>query len=83
MKNDLLIQYGAIRQTLKTNVQTIGKLIEQAESLKKMVETVADPKMKLSLEQEVKKVEDTIATLVFQTNDLFDKYDQFVDTVFK
>lgn len=83
MKNDLLIQYGAIRQTIKTNVQTIGQLIQQAENLKKIIESITDAPTKASLEQEVKKLQDTIGTLINQTDELFDKYDQFVDTVFK
>lgn len=83
MKDNLLIQYGAIRQTIKTNVQTIGQLLKQAENLKKIVGDIEDPATKASLEQEVKKMEDTVGTLIVQTDELFDKYNAFVETVFK
>lgn len=82
MKDDLLIQYGAIRETIKNNVDTIVKLFEQAASLKKIVETVTDTETKNSLGEEVNKIEETIRSLVVQTNDLFDKYNKFVEGVF-
>lgn len=83
MKTDLLIQYGAIRQTIKTNVQTIGKLLEQAENLKKLVAAISDQATKDSLSSEVKKIEDSVGNLILQTDELFDKYEQFVESVFK
>ena len=82
MKNDLLVQYGAIRETIRTNVETIGKLIRQAESLKIIVESVAEPKTKQDLSNEISKIEETIGNLIVQTNNLFDKYNEFVEAVF-
>lgn len=82
MKSDLLIQYGAIRETIIDNVKTIEKLVAQAQSLKDMVEKITENATKTSLEQEVKELENTISNLIEQTNALFDKYNQFVKAVF-
>lgn len=82
MKNDLLVQYGAIRETIKTNVETIGRLFRQAESLKKIVESVAEGQSKQDLSSEITRIEETIGNLIVQTNSLFDKYNEFVEAVF-
>lgn len=82
MKNDLLIQYGAMRETIKANVDTISRLFKQADSLKRIIETVTDTAAKQTLSQEVLKIDETVGRLIVQTNDLFDKYEKFVETVF-
>jgi len=83
MKNELLIQYGAMRETTKSNIETIGVLVKQADSLKRIVEKIKDSDIKDSLSSELKEIEETIAILLNKTDGLFDKYDEFVNTVFK
>lgn len=89
MKNELLIQYGSIRTTIQTNLETIGKLIQQAEELKKIVEKLngstdgtGETTVKESLKAQIDDIENTIASLIKQTGDLFDMYNKFVEQVF-
>lgn len=84
MKNELLIQYGAIRNTIEANLQTIGQLINQAENLKKIVEKMngTNGETVEDLKNQIEEIEDTIARLIKQTGDLFQKYNQFVEQVF-
>lgn len=77
-----MIQYGTIRETIRSNVQTIGRLIEQAKRLKELAEQISDAGLKASVAEEVRNVEETIASLVSQTDRLFDKYEEFVKTAF-
>jgi hypothetical protein len=82
MKDDLLEQYKSIRITIKANVQTIGRLIEQAEGLKKFAGGVQEPTVKAELDKQVCNLTNTINQLIAQTDDLFDKYSSFVEGVF-
>lgn len=82
MRDKLLVQYGAIRETMRTNIETIGRLIKQAEALKEIVSKVTDDQIKESLSDELGEIEGTIRTLLDQTDRLFDKYDEFVKTLF-
>jgi hypothetical protein len=82
MKENLLVQYGSIRETIRSNVQTIGRLIEQAKKLKQLAEQIADNELKASMEEEVRNIDETIASLVQQTERLFDKYEEFVRLAF-
>lgn len=82
MRNDLLVQYGAMRETIKSNVEIIRKLLTQAESLKKIIENLGDAAAKETLKKEVDNIEDSISDLIDKTDQLFDKYEEFVKTVF-
>lgn len=86
MKSELKQQYEAIRSTILTNVRTIGNLVDQSNKLKELVEKIKDDNgnsdIKTSLETEIKNIEGSIEKLVSQTETLFDKYSEFVDTVF-
>ena len=82
MQNDLLVQYGAIRETIRTNIDTIGRLLSQAENLKNIVDNVNDSDIKDSLQNEVEKIQNTVGELIVQTDRLFDKYSEFVKSVF-
>ena len=82
MKDALIEQYQAIRSTIRANVQTIGRLLEQAEMLKTVVAGIADTEAKLNLEKQIAEIETTISSLIHQTDELFDLYQQFVEKVF-
>jgi|WetSurMetagenome_2_1015567.scaffolds.fasta_scaffold216973_2 hypothetical protein len=84
MREELFAQYGAIRETIRTNIQTIGKLIQQAQSLKEIVAKITDNlQVKTDLEGEINQIEQTIANLIQQTDRLFDSYNEFVKKVFE
>lgn len=71
-----------MRETIRANVQTIGRLIEQAKKLKQLAEQIADAPLKASMEEEVRNIDETIAALVQHTDRLFDKYEEFVKLAF-
>ena len=84
MKDNLLIQYGAIRETISSNIETIGKLVRQAENLKGIIEKIngsTSSDIKISLENQITEIEGTIQNLIEQTSKLFDKYNEFVDSI--
>jgi len=84
MREELIAQYGGIRETIRTNIQTIGKLIQQAEALKGLVNRLTnDTEIKNSLEKEIEEIEGTIKSLITQTDRLFDSYNSFVAKVFE
>ena len=83
MKKKLLAQYEAIRVTIKNNIETIGNLIEQANKLKELIEGISNETIKDSLEKEVIAIENTIKKLIEQTDNLFDKYNEFAKTIFE
>jgi hypothetical protein len=82
MKDAILQQYTAIRETIKANVDTIGRLLKQADSLKRIAGTLPDEKTRTDLEKQITQIEATITTLISQTDDLFEQYNKFVETVF-
>lgn len=82
MREELIQQYASIRETIRANIQTIGKLIEQADGLKQVVDKISEPEVKVSLEHEIKNIEETITLLIQQTDRLFDSYNAFVKKVF-
>jgi len=67
-----------------SNVETIKKLIDQAENLKKIVEGLGtgNEEIKRNINEEIAKIENTIGDLITQTENLFDKYNEFVKDVF-
>jgi len=86
MKDELLIQYGAIRNTIKNNLETISQLVQQAENLKCIIEKMngdtGENELKNSLALNIEEIENTIGALIKQTSDLFDQYNKFVEQVF-
>jgi len=84
----LLQQFKNIKTSLTNNVDTIGLLIKQAESLSAIAEKLSGAKpvekiLKKQLEKEVKNIRETIAKLIKETNNLFDLYYKFGDALFK
>lgn len=82
MKDAILQQYTAIRDTIRANVDTIGRLLRQADSLKKIAGDIEDVKIKTTLEKQIKDIELTISTLISQTDELFEQYNRFVESIF-
>jgi len=78
----LLQQYQGIRETISANVKTIGKMVDQAKGLQKLAETMQEGDIKTSVEQQVKNIQNLIDQLIIQTQDLFDKYEDFVRKAF-
>ena len=78
----LLQQYQGIRETILANVKTIGKMVDQAKGLQKIAETIQEGDIKTSVEQQVKNIQNLIDQLIIQTQDFFDKYEDFVRKAF-
>lgn len=87
MKNGFQDNYQNIRNLIKNNVDTIIKLVEQAQGLEKIVNSISDnapeKELKQKLEQQISDIRATIAQLVSQTEDLFKSYDEMVEASLK
>jgi hypothetical protein len=85
MKSELQEQYTAIRSNIQSNVQTIGSLIRQAHNLRNIVMNLSGTPeteaIKKQLEEEIENIEQTINTLIKQTDALFESYNKFVSTL--
>jgi ABC-type transporter Mla subunit MlaD len=87
MKPNIQVNYQNIRNLIKNNVDTIITLVEQAQSLEKIVNSISDSEtekdLKQKLEQQISSLRETIAQLVNQTEDLFKSYDEMVESSLK
>jgi hypothetical protein len=87
MKSNIQQNYNNIRELIKSNVTTIITLVEQAQGLEKIVNSIGDNEtekpLKEKLEQQLDDLRKTIATLVSQTEELFKSYDEMVENSFK
>ena len=85
MKSALLTQYQAIRLMIQQNVSTIGQLIKQAQNLRELATSIegngGNAELKTKLEAEIEQIENTIETLIKQTDSLFESYSKFVEEV--
>lgn len=87
MKKELLAQFKDIKDTLSNNVDTIGRLINQAKSLSELAEKLdgtsqTEIETKQKLQEEVDNIQVTIANLIKQTQMLFELYDKFAEELF-
>ena len=87
MKPSIQDNYQNIRNLIKSNVDTIITLVEQAQNLEKIVNSISDSEtekdLKQRLEQQINSLRVTIAQLVDQTEDLFKSYDEMVESSLK
>lgn len=87
MKPNIQDNYQTIRNLIKNNVDTIITLVEQAQSLEKIVNSISDndteKELKNRLETQISDLRSTIAQLVSQTEDLFTSYDEMVESTLK
>ncbi len=87
MKQELQAQYQTIRVNIQSNVVTIGNLIKQAHNLREIVKgfngAAENAEIKGQLEKEIEAIENTIETLITQTDLLFDSYNSFVENLSK
>lgn len=80
--------YRNIRELIKKNVDTIIVLVDQAQNLEKIVNSInetgeTEKELKTKLEAQIQKLRDTISNLVNQTDELFKSYDEMVETNLK
>lgn len=87
MKPNIQDNYQNIRNLIKSNVDTIITLVEQAQGLEKIVNSISDSEtdkeLKQKLEKQISDLRGTIAQLVSQTEDLFTSYDEMVESSLK
>jgi hypothetical protein len=85
MSSDLLKQYKIIRDAIRGNVETIGKLINQAEELHKTISSIDDEQLELKekLVEGLQNIRNLIESLITQTDELFDEYNKFIQKVLK
>ncbi len=74
-------QYQEVRESIKKNIFTIKELLTESKQLTEIIKTIADPKLKATLEERVAAIYGTIDRLVDQTVELLNKYESFADTM--
>lgn len=87
MKANIQDSYKNIRELIKNNVDTIVILVQQAQGLEKIVNSISDSEtekeLKQKLETQLDDIRATIARLVEQTEALFRSYDEMVESSLK
>jgi len=87
MKPNIQDSYQNIRNLIKSNVDTIVTLVQQAQGLEKIVNSISDSEtdkeLKQKLEEQIDDIRATIAKLVSQTEALFASYDEMVESSIK
>lgn len=85
MQTELQKHYQQIQEAIKSNIGTIKVLIEQADTLQKLVESIsaADQTQKDKLQNEIISINTSISTLISNTESLFKLYDEFIKALSK
>lgn len=86
MKKNFQEQFLNLRKIIQTNVSTLKDLITQSESLSEIIQSLGDNSnadLKRQLEETKKKISESIAVLVDQTENLFESYDKLIEEVFR
>lgn len=78
---ELSQKYETIRVTISSNLETIRTLVEQADNLTSLIEETPDEALRTKLKESVKKLYETIDTLIEESNKLFDQYLDFANSV--
>lgn len=78
---ELSQKYETIRATISSNLETIRTLVEQADNLTSLIEETPDEALRTRLKESVKKLYETIDTLIEESNKLFDQYLDFANSV--
>lgn len=78
---DLSNKYETIRATVRSNLETIRTLVEQADNLTSLIDETPDPALRDRLKSSVKNLYSTIDTLIDESNTLFDQYLDFANSV--
>lgn len=87
MQNELQKHYKQIQEAIKSNISTIQTLIEQADSLQKIVESItpnsadSDSGKTKELQEEIKNINSSISTLIMNTESLFKLYNDFIQAL--
>ncbi len=84
MKETLEKQFDFIRKLIKLNIESINSLIEQPDSLKRMIENTELPlndAVKKNLSEIRASMVESINSLIVHTDDLFSAYDSIIDTL--
>lgn len=87
MKDTLIEQYKHIRLVIGNNVDTIKNLFEQSKQLTTLVEQLSNSEANEELKNQLSdlntKILFSIKNLISQTDQLFDKYDEFAKSIFE
>ena len=72
--------YEHMKTLILTNLDTISKLVDDAEEMRQSVTTTKDETLKQTLLTQVDKMEESIEQLIKQTKDLFESYKKIVQS---
>jgi hypothetical protein len=78
---ELSAKYETIRATIRSNLETIRTLVEQADTLTSLIDETPDEALRDRLKDSVRNLYRTIDTLIDESNRLFDQYLDFANSV--
>lgn len=78
---ELSSKYETIRATVRSNLETIRTLIEQADTITSLIDETPEEVLRDRLKNSVKNLYQTIDTLIEESNKLFDQYLDFANSV--
>jgi hypothetical protein len=86
MEDKMKKQFKFIKEAVGRNLDTINMLLEQAKSLSDIANTLSDDdhsETKCKLEGKVEDLLETVSSLIKQTEELFNLYNDFAETALK
>ncbi len=86
-KREIVLQNDNIRSSIQKNIETIKKLIEESDEIKRIIEQLKKQEFNKILAQDLdsilQNINLSIKNLLDQTNLLFDSYKRLIQFTFK
>ena len=86
-KREIVLQNDNIRNSIQRNIETIKKLIEESDDIKRIIEQLKKQEFNKvawqDLEKILQNINRSIKDLLDQTNLLFDSYKKLIQFTFK
>ncbi len=80
-QRELTVKYKKIRKNMMENITAIRDLLDQASSLTEVVKETSDPELQERLAKSVASLYKSIDALIDQSNELFNSYMDFAETI--
>lgn len=80
-QRELTVKYKKIRKNMMENITAIRDLLDQASSLTAVVKETSDPELQEKLAKSVASLYKSIDVLIDQSNELFNSYMDFAETI--
>jgi ABC-type transporter Mla subunit MlaD len=77
MQKELIRQYEKIKDTILSNHKAIGRLIDQAEMLDRLIDSMDEGQLRSDLKTHLEGILAAVSDLMDQTYNLFQDYNKF------